>query len=703
MRRIMQNLKDGATFIEELPHPSAKKHHCVIRSSCSLVSPGTEKMLIRFGKAGWIEKLRQQPDKVGQVLEKIQHEGLLPTLEAVQRKMDQPVALGYSNVGIIETVGTGVHEFKLGERVVSNGYHADFNVISENLMCRIPDAVPDETAAFTMLGAIALQGIRLIQPEIGERVVVLGLGLIGQLACQILHANGCKVFGMDPSSEAREKAGLHGVECLDNAAFDGEALLRHVFDGEGADAVLITASSDEALINEAAKMCRQRGRVVLVGVVANQLNRDYFYKKEIRFQVACSYGPGRYDMHYEEQAIDYPIGLVRWTEKRNMQAVLELMEKGVLRTEGLIQMEVGFEDAIQRYYQNPEQLKWGNLIRYSEAKPANSRLVIPLASPKIKATGGYTIGYFGSGSYSASTLLPALGTCNVNLDTLCSSGPDAGRLAKKFGFSKLTAQADEIWNNDQIDFVCIANRHHNHAGFVVEALKRGKHVFVEKPLALSREELHEIRQALDGKSRLVVGYNRAFSSHISRLRSYTDAFRDRLHIQYQINAGYISPKSWLQDADEGGGRIIGELCHFVDLCAVLTGSEVVAVHAEAMGKVAGGLSDTISVLLRFANGSLASISYFSNGPGSYQKETLQVFFASKMLELNNFRSLRAHGLRMGSSWWPKYDKGHQDLCKKAFDPETKEFGEPYLNRIFHTSEICFQIVDCLRGINQGRL
>lgn len=699
MKIVMQHLKTGETFLEELPIPFITPNSCLIQSTCSLISPGTEKMLVQFGKANIVEKIQQQPDKVKQVLDKILNDGLFATLDAVNSKLEQPIALGYSSVGVIHAVGNNVHEFQIGDRVVSNGYHAEFNLVSKNLCVKIPDHVSDEEASFTLLGAIALQGIRLAKVELGEKMAVIGLGLIGLLTCQILKANGCEVIGIDVSTKAIEKAESLGILCYNSKDSKALDLYNTAFAGIGVDGVLITASSKDHIINYAAEICRTRGRIVLLGVVGNEIKRDLFYKKELQFQVSCSYGPGRYDPSYEDKGIDYPIGFVRWTEKRNMEAVLQLMQKRLLNLNPLISSRTSFEFVIEQCYQKLDELQYGNIIQYTAHSVNSNVSTIEIQEP-IHSKQPITIGMIGSGSFSASILLPVIRKFNPNLKILISNQAGAAALAKKFGFQKLSSDSQQIWDDPEINLVIIANRHHLHGKSILKALACGKDIFIEKPLTIFKEELELIKMKLNSNNRIIVGYNRRFSEYIQKIMSVIKPYQDQLCISYLINAGHIDSKHWVQDPEFGGGRILGELCHFVDLCNYLINSEVTQVQAISQDHSKVALANNVSVQLKYQNGSIASIQYFSNGSKKLPKENIKLFFGGNCIELNNFKSIKSYGLNVSTGIFSKQDKGYEQQFKEVLNPISDAFGKKYQEQIIHTSEVCFQIIEKLQMNSQ---
>lgn len=697
MKLLMQSLKSGETFFEEIPQPIPGKNFVLVESVCSLVSPGTEKMLVQFGKANWIQKIAQQPEKFKQLVQKIQTDGLLNTYKAVEAKLDQAIPLGYSNVGIIREVGSSVHEFKIGDRVVCNGFHSEFNIVSKNLCVKIPDTVSNEDAVMTLLAAIALQGIRLAKLELGERVVVMGLGLIGLLTCQILKASGCNVIGLDVSEDSLELAQQIDIHSLNSSIHKSGELFQTEFNGIGADAVIITASAKQALINDAAELCRVRGRIILIGLVGNEISRDLFYKKELTFQVACSYGPGRYDPDYEDKAIDYPIGFVRWTEKRNMEAILHLMETGKLQLSPLVKQRTPFNQVIETYYKNLNQLHYANIIEYQTENPIKESRTIFLGSDQDRK-GPFRIAVIGSGNFCSSIILPTLKRFPVELITLCSSHPNAGQLAKKFGFQNISSEQDAVIQNPNINLIIIANRHHAHANLIIKCLEAGKQVFVEKPLCIVKEDLNKIQAAYKMDSRLAVGYNRRFAPGITKICNLIKGVENQLSINYVINAGHIDSKHWVQDPEIGGGRILGEVCHFIDLCNFLTKSSVIELNTVALGtQTTAQLADTLSIQLKYANGSMANIQYLSNGSKQMEKESIQVFFTNKVIELHNFKRIRNYGLRSPFKLFQTQDKGYYQQFKELLNPDSVYFSQAYFEEVCHVSNLCFEIIDQLQG------
>ncbi len=714
MKQILQSLKTGVTETAEVPCPAVQRGQILIRSSVTLVSAGTERMLVEFGKAGWIDKARQQPDKVRMVLDKIKTDGLMPTVEAVFNKLDQPLPLGYCNVGAVLDIGSGVTGFAIGERVVSNGKHAEAVCVPVNLCAKVPESVADEDAAFTVLGAIALQGIRLVNPTLGETVVVTGLGLIGLMTVQLLRAHGCRVLGLDFDPLKLALARQFGAETVDlGVGQDPLAAALVLSRGRGVDAVLITASTkSNEPVHQAAQMCRKRGRIVLVGVTGLELSRADFFEKELSFQVSCSYGPGRYDPNYEEKGQDYPVGFVRWTEQRNLEAVLDMMADGRIDVKPLISHRFEIDEAVQAYeLVGGSAPSLGILLSYpsvSEKPDAILRNQTVNIGPARPSVGKATLGFIGSGNYATAVLIPAFKAAGVRLKTVASAGGvSAAHAGRKFGFEKTTTATEEVFADPEINAVVVATRHDSHALQVCHALEAGKPVFVEKPLALTLDELSQVEVAYAsaltaGQMPLVmVGFNRRFAPQAVKVKSLLTALDAPKALVMMVNAGAIPSTHWTQDRAVGGGRIVGEACHFIDLLRYLAGSPIVDAQVVSLGNAKGltGLGDTVTLTLRFADGSMGTVHYLANGHKSFPKERLEVFCSGRILQLDNFRKLKGFG-------WPGFakmnlwrqDKGQKD-CAAAF-VRAVEFGgvAPIaFDELVEVSRVTIQIAEALSG------
>lgn len=677
MKQVLQSLKDGASAIADVPAPRRRPGEILIRTSVTLVSAGTERMLVEFGKGGLLRKARSQPDKVKQVIAKAKSDGVAATYEAVRSKLDQPIALGYCNVGrVMEAYSS---DFSAGDRVVSNGAHAEIVAVPKNLCARIPDNVSDEEASFTVLAAIGLQGIRLVQPALGEFVVVTGLGMIGLLTVQMLRAQGCKVLGIDPSSKRRDLARAFGAHTADPAADDVEALARALSRGAGVDAVIITASTkSNEPVSQAARMCRKRGRIVLVGVVGLELSRAEFYEKELTFQVSCSYGPGRYDPAYEEGGNDYPIGFVRWTEQRNFEAVLDLMANGALSVDRLISHRFEIERAAEAMsLLTSGQPSMGILLQFpqttSSAAPLRHVSLSSWEAPKGFPTQEIVAGFLGSGNYASRVLMPAFVKVGAQLKTVVSNaGVSAVHFGKKFGFAEAASDPARVIEDPEINTVVIATRHSAHAAQTLAALRAGKHVFCEKPLCLNQAELSEIETEMNNRpwQHLMIGFNRRFAPQVVRMRDLLALLDQPKHIIITVNAGEISADHWTQDRAVGGGRLIGEACHFIDLARHLAGHPIVAHRATMIGRhpAVAIRDDKVSLSLEFADGSIATILYLASGHKAFPKERVEVFAAGRVLQLDNFLKLKAWG-------WPGFSKMHLWKQNKGADALVASFAD----------------------------
>jgi len=698
MKQIIQDLKSGATILEEVPVPMVKNGYVLIQTSRTLVSLGTERMLVEFGKANLIDKARQQPDKVKQVLDKIKTDGLVPTLESVFNKLGQPLPLGYCNVGVVVAVGNGVSEFVVGDRVASNGNHAEFVCIPKNLVAKVPDNVSDEEAAFTVIGSIGLQGIRLLNPQLGETIVVIGLGLIGLVAAELLKANGCKVIGIDFDQQKVDIANQKGIIAINpGKGIDPIKFVQENTNSIGADGVLITASTkSDDVIHQAAEMSRKRGRIILVGVIGLNMRRDDFYKKELTFQVSCSYGPGRYDEEYENKGNDYPIGFVRWTEKRNFETILQAISSGILNVKSLITEVVDLKNYQEIYGDMRKHGSIASIIKFHQQPTIVN--VVKLEGNKFLKSNG-KIGIIGAGNFTSATIVPALKKANAKIKYIASAqGLTAKILAKKVGAENATSDYKVILNDSEVDLVMITTRHNLHAKMTIEALDAGKSVFVEKPLCLNENELNEIVTAYkkaSNKVTLTVGFNRRFSYFSTKMKSLVGD--GPKNIIATMNAGFIPAEVWIHDLEVGGGRIIGEACHFIDLCSYLAGSEVMSVCMNALGQNPQENTDNVSILLRYENGSNAVINYFANGSKSYSKERVEVFSQEKILILDNWRELKGYGIKGFSKLKSSMNKGHQAQFSLLNDRILKG-GEPIIpiDSIINTTKASFACIKSLK-------
>jgi polar amino acid transport system substrate-binding protein len=706
MKQVIQNDRSRATEVLEVPAPRVRSGSVLVRTATSLISAGTEKTAVDFGNKSLLEKARTRPDLVRQVLARIAKDGIRPTLEAVANRLDAPIPLGYSCAGVVEEVGRGAEEFSAGQRVACAGAgyanHAEAVVVPRNLVVPIPEGVSFEDAAYVTLGAIALQGVRVADVRLGEQVAVIGLGLLGQLAVQILRASGCRVIGIDLDPSKVVLARELGAEAAVVRSDDVVAAVASFTGGIGVDAVVITAAANSNdPIELAGELCRDRGRVSMVGAVRMDVPRQSYYMKELELRLSRSYGPGRYDPEYEEKGHDYPIGHVRWTERRNMEEFLRLVAAGYVTPSRLNSHHFPIEAAGAAYRLiggDVEEPYLGILLTYPEASGQPLRRTVELR-PRVAATGQVGFGFIGAGSFGKATLLPrfarADGVEMVGIAT--ATGPSARATGEKFGFQLCTTDAAELLRDERIGAVVITTRHGSHARYAADALRAGKAVFVEKPLALNEEELQEVLQAQEESGQLLtVGFNRRFAPLARALRK---EFRESgpLALHYRVNAGPIPATHWIHDAEQGGGRIIGEVCHFVDLVQYLADDEVDGVFAHALGGPQGATHDTVSITLRMRGGSVASIDYFATGDRSYPKERVEVFGGGAVGVLDDYRTLT---LQRGGK--PRVSGGKaQD---KGFDDEVEAFlsalrtGEAPIpiNSLARTTRVTFAIEESLR-------
>lgn len=706
MKQILQDLKSGQISMIDAPIPQLDHGQLLIRTTTTLISAGTERMLMDFGKASYLNKARQQPEKVKMVKDKIKTDGLLTTLEAVRSKLEQPLPLGYCHVGIVERIGFGVDGLKPGDRVVSNGFHADLVKVAKHLCAKIPDTVDDETAAFTALASIGLQGIRLANLTIGESVAVIGVGLIGLLTVQLLKAHGCRVLAIDFDAHKLALARQFGAQTCQLEQGDDPVARGLAFShGHGMDAVLITAatqSNDPVTLG--ARMSRKRGRIVLVGVAGLALNRADFYEKELSFQVSCSYGPGRYDANYESKGLDYPIGFVRWTEQRNFEACLELMAEQRMDVKPLISHRYLFEDADEAYNTLINDASTlGILLHYQSDIAARMTPVVPLNQSQTHDTQKPMIGFIGAGQYASRTLLPAFSQAKAQLHSIVTAGGINGVIqGKKAGFIQAISDVNAIFDEKNINTLVIATRHNTHAQLVCKALRAGKNVFVEKPIALRLDELAEIEAAyhtavMTGRTiHLMVGFNRRFAPQIQKMKWLLDGVKEPKTVMMTVNAGQIPMTHWSQDKLIGGGRIVGEACHFIDLMRHLIGCDVVSTQVQRLGTRDG--EDKAAILLGFADGSWGTIHYLANGSTAFPKERIEVFAAGKVIQLNNFRTMRGYnwpGFQKMNLW--RQNKGQKECVAHFLQSIEKGLETPIpIQEIFEVARVSIQVAELIR-------
>lgn len=704
MKQILQSARTGELELVEVPAPTLREGHLLVRNHFSVVSPGTEKMALDFARKSLLAKARSRPDLVRQVVRKLRQEGPLPTYRAVMTRLEAPQPLGYSSAGVVIAAGAGVAGFAPGDRVACAGAgyanHAELVVVPANLAVRVPGEVALEHAAFATLGAIALQGIRVGQPTLGEVTAVVGLGLIGQIATQLLRANGCRVLGLDLSPQRVEQALAGGATWAMRPDDLSDAWREQHTGGHGVDMALVTAAADSsAPIQLAADLCRHKGKVVVVGAMPMELDRRTFYEKELELRMSTSYGPGRYDRRYEELGLDYPLAYVRWTENRNLGAFLDLVAAGAVRPERLDVETVPFAGAVEVY----DELAKGRrrslavLFRYPEEGPSarGVRLVAPAPAPR---TGAFDVAFVGAGNYAKGMLLPALsGIPELRRSWLvAATGPSARATAEKFGFAACGTDPDEALADPDVRLVFIATRHDSHAQLAARALRAGKAVWLEKPPALDEEQLAELeRAAHETGGFLTVGYNRRFSAHARAIR---DAFAKRqgpLALHYLVAAGPTPRGTWLTDPKEGGGRIVGEVCHFVDLCTYLTG----ALPERAFARLLGGdaeLDDSLAAQLVFADGSVAQIQYLAHASTTLPKERFEASADGRTATCENFRRTLFAG-RSRAFRTVNQDKGQATAVREVAAAVRQDHPAPIpLEEITAVSRATFALLESAR-------
>lgn len=711
MKQLLQFMRNGQTEVAEVPVPQVRAGMVLVRTVASLVSAGTERMVVEFAEKSLVGKARSRPDLVRQMVDKARREGVLTALSAAFNRLDQPMVLGYSSAGVVIEVGTGVNGFKPGDRVAcaGGGYavHAEYAVVPQQLVTHLPAGVDFETGAFTTLAAIALHGFRLANPQMGERVAVIGLGLLGLLAVQLAQAAGCSVFGVDISAQRVELARQFGV----SAALRGEAEEAGLAASQGCgfDAVLICADTPaNDPVELAAMLCRDRGVVVAVGAVGLRLPRKPYYDKEIDFRISRSYGPGRYDPNYEERGRDYPLGYVRWTEGRNFEAVVALMAEDRMDVRPLITHRFPIERAVEAYRVitgKQAEPFLGVLLTYSQDDACLQRVV---SNPLLKkadfsaVSGG--LGVLGAGNYASAVFLPAVQRVGrlERVAIASASGVTARHAMQRFGFRYASSAEQQVLEDEQVGVVAILTRHQHHARQVLGALRLGKAVFCEKPLALNEAELSEIEAELGkpGAPLLMVGFNRRFAPFAQRLHSFLAGRTEALLLDYRVNAGPLPLTHWLHDPQQGGGRIIGEGCHFIDFATFLVGHAPQRVWAQGLPDGSRYHEDNVVLNFAFADGSLATISYLANGDKSYPKEQLNVFCGGRVAALDDFRTLElvGEGKRTVLRSPLRQDKGHQ-AGWQAFVHACQNGGQPPIayEQLLGVTRASFAAVQALRS------
>ncbi len=687
MQQLTQNLKSGDIKLLETPFPALLRGQVLVRNHYSVISAGTEGKRAKVASGGYLTKAKERPRDIKRVMESIKSQGILPTYRAVMNKLNIPAAMGYSCAGEVIGLGDGITAFRVGDLVACGGataVHAEVVSAPQNLCAKVAAGVDLRYAAFTTIAAIALQGVRQADLRLGESCAVIGLGLLGQLTMQLLNATGALAIGIDIDARKVELAKQLGAPlALSRKAPNLQALIDNYTGGHGVDAVIIAAATSSLdPVELAGALCRKKGKVVIVGDVPTGFSRENYYRKELELRMSCSYGPGRYDARYEDKGLDYPIGYVRWTENRNMQAFLALLKNKKINLEPLITHTFAFKEAHKAYQLilNKAETALGVLLKYDVTKTL--RKTIPLISKPCRKAEPQ-LGFIGAGAFAQNYLLPEAKKYGALISVATASGHTARHVADKYGFASCAGNAKDLLSENRLNTVFIATRHNLHAELAIEALRNGKHVFVEKPLCMTGEELEEIRMAYEKSDRhLMVGFNRRFSPFIEKIKATLPPALPKA-IHYRINAGQVPADHWIQDPDLGGGRIIGEVCHFVDLAMFLANGRITSVSANALPS-SPPLRDTLVVNLAFDNGSVAAISYFSNGSKKLNKEYIEVFCGSQVAVIDDFRELCLYHDKI-SKTSGKQDKGHSEEIKQFLAAIEKglpcpiSFAEIYLS------------------------
>lgn len=709
MLQILQSYKSGELWLAEVPVPACKSNGIIMQNRVSFVSAGTEKMLVDFAKKNIVGKAMAMPDQVKKVIRKMQTEGIAATLEKVQTKLDQPIPLGYSCAGIIEEVGKNVPGIVRGDRVACGGAtyanHADYNYVPKNLVVKIPDSVSFEDASCATVGSIALQGIRQCDIRIGETVCVIGLGLLGIIAVQFLKASGARVIGFDPNQKRCQLAIDLGADMATHEMLESAAL--EFSKGRGVDAVLITAATkSNEPVTVAGEICRAHGKVVVTGMVGMDIPRDMYYKKELDFKLSLSYGPGRYDPNYEEAGHDYPFGYVRWTEQRNIEAFLDCVATGKVTPSKFITHRFSIENALDAYdllLGKTNEPYLGVVINYPEKEGTELKRIVEITPKPIQVSpGNLGIGFIGAGNFTKGVLFPNLRNIEgVTLKGLCTAtGMNAAETGKKEGFVYATTDYKQLLADKDISTIFVTTRHETHANFICEALKADKHVFVEKPLAINREQLEQIQTTISESNKLLmVGFNRRFSPHAMLIADYFKRRTTPLMISYRVNAGAIPKDTWIQDQESGGGRIIGEVCHFIDFVSFIAGAEPVSVSATTIYAENDTIvnEDTISINIQFKDGSLANICYIATGTPELPKERCEIFGSQSVAILDDFVHTKCFGILGKRELKGKQDKGFKNEIKFFFETIKTGVNPPIpLHSMLKTTEITFLIRESIQ-------
>ncbi|MDB4391163.1 bi-domain-containing oxidoreductase [Akkermansiaceae bacterium] len=743
MKQIIQSFKNGELWLAEVPVPACKSGGAVVQTRASFVSAGTERMLVDFAKKNIVGKALQMPDQVRKVIRKMKSEGIFETLGKVKAKLDQPIPLGYSAAGVIEELGHSMRGYSVGDRVACGGAgyanHADYNYVPKNLMVKIPEGVSFEEASCATVGSIAMQGVRQCDLRLGEQVCVMGLGLLGLLAVQMLKASGCRVIGFDPNPQRCQDAIDLGADAAVSSALVVAA--DQFSQGMGMDAVLITAATkSNEPVRVAGEIARIKAKVVVTGLVGMDLPRDDYYKKELDFKLSLSYGPGRYDSSYEEAGVDYPYGYVRWTEQRNISSFLDLVASGAVTPSKLVTHRYDIADALDAYdllLGKAEEPYLGIVLNYSEKESdalQSARQITQANTGGVK-TSEVNVGCIGAGNFTKAVLFPELKKMpEINLKTLCTAtGMNAGETAKKENFDIASTDYETMLQDESINTVFVTTQHNSHAKFVCEAMQAGKHVFVEKPLAIHREQLEQLKSTVEAISLsssdeadssspdvnlnsknlnsggcpiLMAGFNRRFSPHAELLQKYFSKRTTPIFMSYRINAGIIPPDVWIQDPAIGGGRIIGEGCHFIDFTSFIIGQNVVEVQAQCVSTDNAGLvaEDNVSINLKYADGSVANILYVALGSPDLAKERCEIYANESVAVMDNFCKTTCSGKLGKEKLKGKQAKGFaEELEAFASAVKSGDSSPISFESLVNTTETCFAIHEAMQRKSTVRL
>ena len=717
MKQLLQHNREKGPRVEDIPSPQLKGPGLLVANRCSLISVGTERQMIEVSQMSLVGKARQRPDMVKQVIAKMKSEGISSTLNKVMGRLNSPITLGYSSAGIVLEVHSSVDRFVNGDRVACAGFgyatHAEEIFVPSNLAVKIPENVSFEEASFVTLGAIAMQGVRIADVRLGETVAVIGLGLLGQITCMLLAASGCRVLGLDIDKSKVDLAFKSGAEAAYSSDGSEVAALINATGGRGADAVIITAASDSAgPVETAGQICRDKGRVVAVGAVKLDVQRKTYYDKELELRLSRSYGPGRYDYYYEEAGHDYPYSYVRWTENRNMESFLQLISSGKINIKSLITHRFDISVAEKAYEiisGKTDEKYLGVVLNYVDSTGQEKSAVATTLDCRSNKTLNFAdnnsrigVGFIGAGNFASGVLLPNIASIKEYnpISIMSGSGVSATTSKERFGFANAVSSANEIIDEPAVGAVFIANRHDQHGALVVQSLTKSKATFVEKPLCLNRLELEEIIQAHNATGApLMVGFNRRFAPLVSKIKETLNDNKYPLSMHYRINAGFIPPGTWIQDPESGGGRIIGEVCHFVDLLSFIAGSRPVKISAESLSIADQRFrsDDNLQIMLRFGNGSVGTINYVASGNKSISKEYLEILGGGKVIILDDFKSLTIaddHGLR--SEKKSSQDKGHKAMLEMWAHHLQSGLGSPIpIDQIVDSTLATFEIIDSL--------